>query len=55
VSDYNKQVATELYEELLEVVSSLPDKIKDAEGRELVMRITCESLEKAIAALKTKV
>jgi len=35
------------------VMNVLPARIEAAEGQELVMKIICESMGKAIAALKT--
>ena len=55
MGDYNKQVATELYDDLREVMKGIPDQIKNAEDRGPVIAIICESLGKAISALKTTI
>ena len=55
MTTYNKQVATELYEELQQVMTSIPNQIAEADDNGLRLRIICESLGKAINALKARV
>jgi hypothetical protein len=52
MSNYNKQVATELYEEVKEELSKLPDLIKIADADGPLINIICDGLKKALAALR---
>ena len=55
MNGYNKRVATQLYDELREVMTGIPDHINRAEDGGPVIKIICESLGKAISALKTTI
>ena len=55
MSAYDKRVATELYDELREMMRGIPDQINRAEDGGPVIKIICEGLGKAISALKTTI
>jgi hypothetical protein len=55
MTTYNKQVAIRLYEGLQEVMSTIPNQIDQSSDGDLRLQVICESLGKAINALKPRV
>ena len=55
MTTYTKQTATNLYEELLEVMTTIPSHIEQSPDDGVRLKIIAESLGNAISALKSRI